>query len=403
MNLTRAKTYCKMEWKRGLRSIPLFFLVLLVTAGILVAAVAVSGIASGNSTALPKVDVAVVGSEGDAMTEKGIRMAGRLEVIKATTEFHYVSEKEADEGIEDGTFDAAIYLNDNMYEDINQGVNTPVHIRLARDGTISEKLFREMVEVGVYDLGTAESAIYAFYDLAEQYPTARRPLRIANKMASRFISLFLSRTSVWDDTMLSSNGEQTTAVYTTVTFELVFALLLGIGFAIFYTEEERTTGKALERLGVSALAQHAVKISVMTVSIWLFIQILTGLAMLVPALRSWPLFHPLGSWIPAFGMAVFVHFVYHFAKGPAAAFIYLICAAAMVVLAGGVVPIGQMPRPMAACVKLLPFAGWHQYLSALMGSGASQAATGIAVVITALVMLAVVGGVDLWQKKRGVS
>lgn len=392
-----------MEWKRGLRSIPLFFLVLLATAGILVAAIALSGVMSGEGDALPKADVAVVGSDGDAMTKKAMRAAQRLEVIRATTNMHFVSRAEADKGIDDGTYDAAIYLTDNMYEDINEGHNTPVHIRLAEDAAVSEELFRDLVEVGASDLDIAESAIYSFYDLAEEYQTAKKPLRIANKMASNFIKLFLTRTTVWDDTMLSSDGEQTTAVYLMVTFELVFAMLLGIGFAIFYTEEERTTGKALERLGVHRVTQHAVKISVMTVSIWLFMQIVTGLMMLVPAMRAWPLFHPFGTLITAFGIAVFVHLIYHFVTGPAAAFIYLVVAAAMVVLAGGVVPIGQMPTPVAACVRLLPFAGWHRFLSSLMGSGSPSASAGAAVIVTALILLAVVFGADTWQEKRGTS
>ena len=89
-----------MEWKRGLRSIPLFFLVLLGTAAILIGAVALSGVMNGRSEVLPKVDVAIVGAEGDAMTEKGIRMAGRLEVVKATTKFHFVSEQQAEKGYE---------------------------------------------------------------------------------------------------------------------------------------------------------------------------------------------------------------------------------------------------------------------------------------------------------------
>ncbi len=392
-----------MEWKRGLKSIPLFFLVLLGTAAILIGAVALSGVMNGRSAVLPKVDVAVVGAEGDAMTEKGIRMAGRLEVVKATTKFHFVSEEQAEKGVEDGSYDAAIILNENMYDDINEGYNTPVHIRLSEDGTISEKLFKELVDVGVSDLGTAESAIYAFYDLSKEYPTVKRPGKTADKMAKRFIKLFLTRTAIWDDAMLSSDGEQNTSVYMIVTFLLSFSLLLGIGFAIFYSREERTTGKALERLGVSPVIQQGIKLSVMTFSIWLFMQIVTALLMIVPVCRDWSLWHPFASLLTAFGMAAYVHLVYSVARGPASAFIYLICTVAMVILAGGIVPIGQMPSAIAACMRILPFAGWHRYLSDLIGSGASAVSSGWWILVTALVLCGAAFYVGRLRDRGGAS
>ena len=150
--------------------------------------------------------------------------------------------------------------------------------------------------------------------------------------------------------------------------------------------EEITTGKALERLGVSPVIQHGIKLSVMTVSIWLFIQIVTALLMIVPACRDWPLWHPFASLLTAFGMAAYIHLIYSVTRGPASAFIYLICTVAMVILAGGIVPIGQMPPAVAACMRILPFAGWHRYLSVLMDSGVSAVSSGCWVMVTALIL-----------------
>ncbi len=62
LDKTKAKTYAWIEWKKGLKSIPLFFLITVIGILLLLAALAVSRAASGSNDASVKIDVAVAGA-----------------------------------------------------------------------------------------------------------------------------------------------------------------------------------------------------------------------------------------------------------------------------------------------------------------------------------------------------
>ena len=153
--------------------IPLFFLMLLLTVALLGAAVLCFNAANGKGGTLLRVDVAIAGGNEDEMTEKAVKLVQRMDVIKSIAKFHRVSEAEADRKISDGTYDAALYVTDNMYEDINEGYNTPIVIKISDNPTLSAALFRELVLTGVEDLQTAESTIYSVYDMSKEYPTKK--------------------------------------------------------------------------------------------------------------------------------------------------------------------------------------------------------------------------------------
>lgn len=388
-----------MEWKKGLKLIPLFFLMLFLTAALLGAAVLGLGV-TGKGKSLLRIDVAVAGGNEDEMTEKALQLVQQMDVIKSICIFHRVSAAEADQKVQDGTFDAALYLTEDMYEDINEGYNTPVNIRISDEPTLAGNLFTELVETGVHDLQIAESAVYAVYDVSAEYPTRRSTRKIANRMADRFISLFLARGTFFKTTVLSPYGDMTVLQFAVISLLLIFPLLLGIGFAPFYRTDETVTGRALVRIGVPRLYQSGVKILVMTGIIWLFMMLLAGICTVPELLREYHFLKPAAMILPALGMAAYIHLVYNLLPGEGGSYLYLITSALMVVFAGGLFPLSMMPQAMIRISRCLPFYEWQLFLSKAVNSHADLR-TGGAVLIAAVVMFLIAEGTA--KIKEGVS
>ena len=370
-----------------MRIIPLFFLMLTLTVALTGAAVLCFQSVQKKGGSLLRIDVAVAGGSGDKMTEKAVGLVQQMDVVKSVCRFHRVSVKEADEKVRDGQYDAALYLTDHMYQDINQGYNTPVVIKLADHPSFSGKLFCELIETGVRDLQTAEATVYAVYDLSEEYPTGKPAEKIANKMAARFIKLFLGRGTVFKTSVLSPYGEMTGIQFAVFSLMLILPLLLGMGFASFYGNDEILTGRSLARIGVPRWFQSGVKIIVMTVLIWVFMMLTEAVCRIPEALRPAASVNPVFLILPAFGITAYIHLIYSLIPDESGSCLYLVISALMLVFAGGIFPPSLMPRIAGGIARVLPFFGWQRFLSATAG-GASAGYAAVMVVAAAAVMIA---------------
>ena len=86
-----------MEWKKGLKLIPLFFLILFLTLAL--AGTAILGVKAieKRGGSFLRIDVAVAGGGEDEMTEKAVSYVSQMDVIRSVCTFHRVSAAEADE------------------------------------------------------------------------------------------------------------------------------------------------------------------------------------------------------------------------------------------------------------------------------------------------------------------
>ena len=236
--------------------------------------------------------------------------------------------------------------------------------------------------------------------MSKEYPTKKRTRKVANKMASRFINLFLGRGTTFKTTMLSAYGDMTALEFAEISLVLVFALILGIGFAPFYGRDEIVTGRSLARIGVGRVYQSGVKIVVMTGILWVFLIILTALLKMPEMLREVSLLRPVHLLLPALGIAAYIHFIYQLLPGESGSFLYMIVTVMMVVLAGGLFPVSLMPPALARLSGALPFYGWQSYLSGMIGRG-GVAHAGIMILITACLLIALAEGAVYVKERTG--
>ena len=156
--MTRFFIYLKYEMKKGMALIPFFVVSALIAGGALIAAAVIFCAVMDERGLFPKAEVAIVaGSDGtddssdergriDLQTKLAIGMVEGMESVKSICRFSYLSPKEAAEGLASGKIDAALYMPDGMYDDINTGRNTPVLIRLsAKQEALSQKDGRLLV------------------------------------------------------------------------------------------------------------------------------------------------------------------------------------------------------------------------------------------------------------------
>ena len=181
--MKRLLFYLWLEIKKGMKFIPFFLAGILFTAAAVILAAAAFSAANGGEQVLPKATAAIVidsdgsdetrteAGQADLKTNLALGLVSGMPSVKSVCEFVFMSPKEAADGLQEGTVDAAVYLPQNVYEDINTGINTPVLIRVSGKYTsFTGGMFEELVRSGVSYIRSVEGSIYAVDSLSRSYP-----------------------------------------------------------------------------------------------------------------------------------------------------------------------------------------------------------------------------------------
>ena len=356
--------YCKLIWKKGLAILPRFFITLAVTALALAGAGFVLYSATGDSSVLPGVDVALVTEGNDPTVKMGAGIVQNMESVRAVCRFHDVSEEEAVAGLKDGRYQAAAYLPEDIYEDVNSGVNTPVKVQVSSRSLLSVSMFRDLIDVAMTMLQTGESAVYALYDAADVYETNKNVSSVTGQIAVSYLALALQRAAAYNVTVISPYGETGLPVFYTVTGVLAaICILFGVSFSSLYRQESPVVRKCLARTGVRDAAGIFARMSVVTVVLW---------GLLIGACLALSLFTDIAVFrvstvlqiLPvAFSLAAFMHMIYSFASGESGSLIYLLVSLLVFVLGGGLFPASFLPEVLAAVPRYLPVQLWQRVLT----------------------------------------
>lgn len=256
--------YLRLEMKKGMKLIPFFLLSIFITAAAVAAAAFAVSFVMGKDSALPKAEVAIVtGSDGsdDTIDKEGrldlktmmmIGVVENMESVKSVSHFSYMSPKKAADSLKDGSVQAAVYLPDDVYENINNGTNTPVLVRLSsKNGGLLSGLFRALVNSGVTLIQTVETAIYSIDYLSETYPLSDKLSALEDKIFGAYVAAALARGSIWrTENVSDAFGGISLPGFYMISAILLILLLFGAGFDLFYTKSEKATQKVLRRKGL---------------------------------------------------------------------------------------------------------------------------------------------------------
>ncbi|MBQ1312480.1 MAG: ABC transporter permease [Blautia sp.] len=399
MEKPRKGIYYLLIWKKGIRILTRFFVTLLVTGVILIlGTLAIFAASRKEKSLLPRVQVAVTVLDGNMATTMAVQMVGEMDAVRNVCDFRLLSKEEAQRAVRDGTVQASIYLTEDLYQDVNHGVNTPVLVEVAKDSSLGLQLFKDLINVGVSMLQIGEANVYTLDEISEVYEMNVSVSDLMDTIADNYLNLAFNRNSVWITTMLSPYGNISMMGFYSITVALaVVCLLFGTGFSGLYDQKEHSVDVCLARMGITTVTRSLARLLVETFVNWLLLIIV-----LLPALyftNSAELSVSMVSTvipglIPiAFSVAAFIHLVNSFAVGDSGNLFYLIISILLFVLGGGLFPAAYLPPALYRISSVLPIGFWQRYLSDLLWNGFSVSS--LAGVLLFGTGMAVLGGIGL--------
>jgi hypothetical protein len=361
-----------LEWKRGVRLISSALVIFALMMGALGISTAVFCLAVQQKQFLPKVEVGLVIPDNDDTTKSLVRLIESMPSVRSISKFHLVSKKEADRGLAEGIYHAALYLTEDLYDDINEGRNTPLVVKTRLGDGIDTDLFRSLVESGVSFLQTAEASIYSVEEVSRYQSLTISQGQLLDQIALRYVNAALARKDLWNTTTLSAYGGISMKEFYLIAFLLSVLLLFGIGFAKLYSKEDRIVAIGLRRVGVGYPALGAAKVTAMTFVLWLILNATCLILYLTTDMIPFVPFFFLKTIPLVFSMVSFTHLIYSLIESEAASFFYLLMALFMFILAGGIIPSAFLPGFLQGIGRCLPVGAWQRYLAAVLWKGLSQ-------------------------------
>lgn len=394
--------YFALEYKKTVLVLGKSLKYMIIFVGAIVCAVFMLSQVMQNSQILTLVEVGIVLSPEDE-TETGMvtQYISSMGSVQSICRFLYLEEEEALKQLEEGSLQAVIVFPDTFYNDINTGKNTPAILYLPEDGALNVEVFRELLGDGVSFLQTAEAGVYAALDVAADSEIVIRYNQVDDTVADHYILSALKRGELFDQAVCLPIGDVNYFQYYFTSGLLLFLLLMGIPFSALYRRQSRVVEQKIRLYGMGCWKLTAVKISVMTASLWAAALIwyicgcrasafLQDVFLYLDGTVIWKLLF-LG-----FAIACFFHLIYGVSGQSSSNIVILLAvSAAMILCSGLVIPSGYLPAAAQAAGNILPLTFWQTFsLRALFSETA--AADYVRISVWAGISVAA-GGIALWK------
>ena len=365
-NFHKIKQYNQMLWKKGIKCIPFFLLIIAVTGMVIGIFAAGFRILLKNDQTLASIPVGIVIPDED---EKVTMISGLIEgmdSVGSICSFEYLTEEEAKRALTKGDLSAVIFFNEDMYNDVTRGYNTPVLVQISSQRDFRTELFRDLVESGVKMLQIGESTSYAIYDVKKEFPLARKLSKVQYAISMDMLELCLKRNNLWDEQLLSSYGSDNLTRYYTGIGGVILMLLLSVAFESFFTHSHRTFERALRRIGIGSITVAVSKTLVFAGILWFFSLILYVGCALVD-IYDFSFVSLILLFVPAFSVGSFVNFVFGLSDEGSGIFTLIALSVVMLLISGGIFPTAYLPGVLRTLGQVLPFGIWHRCILDICG------------------------------------
>ena len=174
-----------------------------------------------------------------------------MESVKNICEFLICSEEDANQGLYDGTVEAAIFLTPHIYDDINEGYNTPVTVKFAKNSLFAGDLFKGLIEDGERIVRIVESACYAGGDAYEIYEVNASRAWIEGTIFDIYVAKALSRNILYKENVLEPRNGFSIYHFYFAAILTACALITGISLGVFYQKNDRAVAWKLNSVGLN--------------------------------------------------------------------------------------------------------------------------------------------------------
>ncbi len=373
--MKRIFAYLRIELKKGIKIIPFFIQSFLVTTVALILAIALICQFMLKSQTFDKMNIGIVIPKQETSTQMVMKLISGMESVDSVCNFSYPDEETARAELAEGKLEAAILLTENFYDDVNNGINTPVDILLAPDSKVNEVVFRELVSSGVSMLQTAQAAVYAVDDASKDYKLSMSKNDMEYEMSYLYLEYAFGRVNTFaelEETPLEGIGLLEFYLACAVT---VLCGIFGFGFLSLYKTENRDFSRCLRRIGVDIPLQSVTRILVMASTLWLVLVAcyIFGNLLYAHAIESVAMIFPgqiAGLFLYALAQASFMHMLFSLCgNSENGGLLYLLITIFMIVCAGGLFPISAFPVWMQKISGCFPLTYWQNYLVELLWTG----------------------------------
>lgn len=362
----------QIELKKGIKIIPFFIQSFLVTAVALVVAIAFLCQFLLKEQTFQKMNIGIVVPDEEENTELAMRFISGMDSVSSICDFLYLSEKEAREQLETGELEAAILLTEDFYDDVNNGVNTPVNILLSADSSANDATFRALIKSAVSMLQTAQAAVYAVDDASAEYPFSMKKSKVEYELSYLYLDYAFHRGNTFTEEELSPLGKIDLTEFYIACGVTVFIGIFGFGFLSLYRSEKKEVSDCLKRIGIGVGISSVIRTFVMAFVLWLILILgyFAGNIGYAKIMGMNPYFvggQVTGLFLYALAQAAFMHAVFaFFGTSENGGLIYLLLTIFMTLCGGGILPLFAFPAWMQKISVIFPLTYWQNYLVQLM-------------------------------------
>ena len=309
------KRYFILQYKNSMKILTKTIASLSIMLMVLVAVIFIISQVFFHSQVITTIDVGVVIPKQEEITELVTRFIENMDSVKRVCDFQYLQEAEALEQLKNKELEAVIVLPENIYEDINEGKNTPATVYFSSNTTIDIQVFRELVNNGVALLQIAEAGVYASCDTARLFPDQVKKEKIGDFIAWQYANHMLDREMIFDEYMVSAFGNISINEYYFVALLMLSLLMCGLNYSGLYQKQSRAVEQKLRLYGIGGLQITIVKVLVIAHGLWLIGMIIYLSTYIIGEIGKWPIIY--FEWQSVIGLvpvciviASYIHLVY---------------------------------------------------------------------------------------------
>ena len=356
--------------------------------------------------AFDRIDIAIVEESEQPEVDLITGIVGAVDSVRSVCDFSIMEKETAISALKNGSVQAVIFLGDDFYNDVNNGVNTPVTVMLEETPSLQTDIFRELLGDGVSIVRTTESAIYAVTGVSETVEMVIPRSEMENLLTELFVKRALERNRLFDSIIVSPTGTIDFAQYYAAVFISVASLLFGLWCAFLYRKQNKAVELQLKMYGVGPSVIGIVRIVVMTILLWIvmiimYLLVLLGIRLGIPVSMRYSASTLLGFLLPAFSMAGFFHMFYSIGDGTGhTGMILFLLDLLMLIGCGMIVPSAYLSPAIRSLGKLLPLSWWRENVSQILFSSKKDSGNAFIITLAIAVLFTGIGEIICVLKSR---
>lgn len=171
--------------------------------------------------------------------------------------FDFVDENTALDGLEQGSYIAAIIIEKGTVDSILDGTNTPIHIVFPKNSGLEAIVIKEIADAAATLLGSAQAGIYSMCDIYDEYGASSQINSALFSMNLKYISFVLGASSLFEVNEVSATSSLSLITYYTCAGIVLFMMLFSINYFPITDKLPSVLSKKMSSEGLNFILQES--------------------------------------------------------------------------------------------------------------------------------------------------